>query len=163
MHILRGLFHTKVAVAKEEVAAGATQVTLLAALAAGKNLTNELIDLSNEVASIPVAYLITDVAFAMKAVYEDLERDPRDLAVAEDFIVYHAPKAVEVIRLYVKNGGGNADEKEIAEKAMHQMKTSFETLLAKCKENDNEGFAVQTETLRRILELETPALKSGAN
>lgn len=163
MGILSKLLGTKAAAVREEAAAGVTKVQLLAALSSGKAQINKLIDLSNEVASTKFADLITDVAFAMRAIYEDLERDPRDLKVAEDFIVYHAPKAVDVIILYAKseqNGGGTADEREVAEKAMRQMKTSFEILLAKCRENDDEGFAVQTETLRRILELETPTLKS---
>ena len=166
MNILGRLLGTKVAEVKEEVATGVTKVQLLAALASGKAQINKLIDLSNEVASSKFADLIADVAFAMRAVYEDLEKDPRDLKVAEDFVVYHAPKAVEVIALYAnseKNGGGTDEERDIAEKAMRQMKTSFEILLAKCKENDDEGFAVQTETLRRILELETPTLKSSVS
>lgn len=151
--------------AVQQVAAGVAKVDLLATLSAGKKQINTLIDLSNEVSRATAADLIIDVAFAMKAVYENLENDPRDVKTAEDFIVYHAPKAVEVIRLYAKgeiDGSSTADEKKATEEVMRQMKTSFETLLAKCKENDVEGFSVQTETLRRILELETPTLSRAS-
>jgi 5-bromo-4-chloroindolyl phosphate hydrolysis protein len=137
------------------------ELTLAVVVADGKKMVNTLIDCSNAVESTVAADLITDVAFAMQALYDDFVMDQRDVKVAEDFIVYHAPKAVAVIEAYTKamtERTGKPEEMALVEESMRQMKASFETMLAKCEENDNEGLAVQSETLRRILEIETPTL-----
>lgn len=162
MEILKSILGRKAEEVKRGVMNGEAHVELAVILMEGRKLINTLVDLSNETASAKAAGLIADVAFAMQAIYDDLGKDPRDVKVAEDFIAYHAPKAVEVVTLYVNNKRTNAkpDELALAEDALEKMKASFETLLAKCLENDNEGLALQSETLRRILELETPALRS---
>lgn len=163
MGILKSILGRKAEEVKQGVTDGAAHVELAVILAEGRKLVNKLIDLSNEVTSAKAAELITDTALAMQAIYDDLEKDPRDVKVAEDFIAYHAPKAVEVIALYVRNKQektAKPDELALTEETIQKMKTSFEILLAKCLENDNEGMALQSETLRRILELETPTLRS---
>lgn len=157
MEILKNILGRKAEEVKQGVADGAAHVELVVILAEGRKLVNTLIDLSNEVESTKAAGLITDVAFAMQAIYDDLEKDPRDVEVAYNFLTYHAPRTIALVTTYagaLKDVKFSHEERAGTERTLQELITSFQTLLEKCKENDSEGLQFQSESLERLLKMQ---------
>lgn len=161
MNILSRLVGSTAEKAGEKVVESVEKTQLLVVLAEGRRHLNELIDLGNEVASAEAADLITDVAFAMKAIYDDFEVDPRDVDVAHNFVTYHAPRAVELVTTYVRAlAGGTLSDTDRArtETTLRAVIDTCRDFLVKCRENDSDGLEFQAASLQRLLEFQSPAL-----
>ena len=97
-------------------------------------------------------------------IYNNLEKDPRDLSVLRNFVDYHAPEFVKLIEEYIRVAStpeSLARDKALAdcENVMREMTKTFEAFYQKCFENDAEGLAVSSETLKRVGRVERPVVR----
>lgn len=160
MSLLGAILGKKVDQAKAAASNAAAELTLAAVVLDGNKMVNELIDCVNSVDSPKAGDLIADVAFAMRALYENFERDPRDIETARNFIRYQAPRSVELVKGYVaalSSGTCSGDDQREVEETLRKVIESFNDFLAKCRENDTTGLEFQSKSLDRLLHLQTVA------
>ena len=129
----------------------------------GREYLKNIIDLSLQIEDGEVAVIVTELGVTTRKIYKNLEADPRDLSVVRNFVDYHAPKCVELIREYLRVVGQSASparDESLASsiKVMKEMHDLFEVFFKKCLENDVDELAVLSETMRRIGVVERPVL-----
>ncbi len=135
----------------------------LVVLRRGQEHVRALAESSVRIEDGAVAVLVAELGVAAQRIYDNLKADPRDLAVVRNFVDYHAPKCAELVEEYRRVAAEPASaardaalESSIA--VLRELAETFNVFYRKCLENDVEGLAVLSESMRRIGKIERPVL-----
>ncbi|MBI2109133.1 MAG: 5-bromo-4-chloroindolyl phosphate hydrolysis family protein [Parcubacteria group bacterium] len=132
-------------------------------VADGKKHLRKIVELSTQIKDGSVAVLVTELGLVGQKIYDNLVLDPRDVTVVRNFVDYHAPQCVKLIEEYMRVANlqpSDTRDRALAAslKTLHETKDTFEAFYTKCLENDVEGLAVLSETMRRIGQMERPVV-----
>jgi 5-bromo-4-chloroindolyl phosphate hydrolysis protein len=146
---------------------GVTQSDLEEALALGTAKVEELKEATAQIRSKEVRSKAEDVADLAHRIIEDVEKDPRDLKRARQFLNYYMDTTIKIVRRYVSLSEQGVRSAEIrasmrkVEEVLDTLKSAFARQLAILFEDDVMDLDAELEVLERTIKLEGLADDEG--
>ncbi len=136
----------------------------LVVISRGKEHLKKIAQLLTQIKEKDVCDLAMDLGLAAQKIYDNLKTDPRDLGIVRTFD-YHAQECAKLVENYIyvfDTPASPARDLALAncKKVMQEMKVTFEAFYKKCFENEVDGLAVSSETVRRVGQVERPIVRN---
>ncbi len=123
----------------------------------GKAKVKTLRDSAADIKDQPIKSEIIKIAATAEKIFQDFERDPKDIKAARQFITYYLDAAINVINQYSDLSENAPDKKVFQVKVTDLLKTigkSFDTQLKKLYEDDFLNLDVEMKVLEKTIKSE---------
>lgn len=139
---------------------GVTPEMVKQAIAEGQRKAKEILAFANQVKNPAIKKKIQDIYDVCGRIFEDFEKDPKDIKSAKQFLSYYLESTVNILKRYVDltaHGELNPDIQASLKKVeslLDTIKTAFEKQLARLLEDDVMDLDAEIAVLEQTMKMD---------